>query len=104
MKKIITNLWRRFIPVAWLLFASLSPVFAQQTRTVTGTVTGSDDGKPIPGVSVIVKEGKGGAATDANGRYTITADAAAQLIFRAVGYEEQVLSAASTTLNVVLKS
>jgi TonB-linked SusC/RagA family outer membrane protein len=45
---------------------------AQQTGTVTGTVTDSLSGQSIPGVNVVVVGTQQGASTDANGEYTIS--------------------------------
>lgn len=47
-----------------------------QGRTVSGTVTSSDDGSPLPGASVVVKGTTVGTATNPNGRYELelTAD------------------------------
>ncbi|MBR7067710.1 MAG: carboxypeptidase-like regulatory domain-containing protein, partial [Bacteroidales bacterium] len=42
-----------------------------QTLRVSGTVTGAEDGMPIPGVSVIVKGTTIGTATDMDGKYTL---------------------------------
>ena len=44
-------------------------MFAQ--RTVTGTVTGVDDGMGLPGVSVAVKGTALGTVTDINGKYSL---------------------------------
>jgi TonB-linked SusC/RagA family outer membrane protein len=38
---------------------------------VTGTVTGEEDGTPVPGVNVIVKGTSGGTVTDIDGKYQI---------------------------------
>lgn len=47
-------------------------VFAQATvGKVAGTVTDATTGKPLPAANVIVEETGRGAATNANGRYTI---------------------------------
>jgi TonB-linked SusC/RagA family outer membrane protein len=57
-----------------------------QNRTVTGTVTGQDDGQPLPGVSVRIKNGTGGAVTGANGKYSVSANSKDVLVFSSVGY------------------
>ena len=43
-----------------------------QTGTITGTVTEAATGEPVPGANVFLKETKRGAATDADGNYTIS--------------------------------
>lgn len=77
-----------------------------QERTITGTVTSSDDKLPIPGVSVRVKGTQAGTMTDANGKYAVTiAAGAATLEFSYIGYEAQSkVVGTSTQLNVVLVS
>lgn len=55
--------------------------------TVTGTVK-DKSGKPIPGVSVIVKGNKGrGTSTDATGKFVLSVPEKAMLVFSAIGYE-----------------
>ena len=67
-----------------LLVASVN-VYAQQGITVTGTV--SDNGGPLPGVSVRVKGTSVGDATNADGKYTVTVTGTNDvLVFSYVGY------------------
>ena len=56
--------------LATLLVLFCSTLFAQ--NKVTGRVTSSEDGNPIPFASVVVKGTMNGVATDDNGVYTIT--------------------------------
>jgi len=57
----------------WLLLAfPAGTALAQQTATVTGTVVDSTSSIPLPGVNVIIDGTSLGAATDVQGRYTIT--------------------------------
>ncbi len=75
-----------------------------QTR-VTGTVTASDDGSPIPYAVVLLKGSRGvGTNTDADGRFAlggIPADAV--LVFSYVGYKTQEIPVAGrTVVNVEL--
>ena len=56
-----------------LLFAVFIGLQAfAQDKTVSGKVTSSDDGTPLPGVSVSVKGTSKGSTTDASGVYKIT--------------------------------
>ena len=86
-----------------LLFAGIQVAFAQ--RTVTGRVTTSTDGSPLPGVTVLVQGTTTGSLTDADGRYTITVpNNQAVLRFSFVGFTEQDVNVGSqTTINVVLQ-
>lgn len=76
-------------------------VFAQ-SRTVTGTVTAKDDGKPIPGVVVKIKGTNAGSSTDAFGKYSVKVTGEATLEFSFVGYLPQSATATGSTLNMQL--
>jgi TonB-linked SusC/RagA family outer membrane protein len=76
-----------------------------QTKTITGTVTGKDDGLPIPGVTVTVTGTKTGTVTNANGAYTIKAPQSnVSLVFSSIGYVTQTISVVGTKADVVLES
>ncbi|RQO68009.1 SusC/RagA family TonB-linked outer membrane protein [Pedobacter sp. KBW06] len=90
MKKLLQSLF------VFLLFASSA--IAQQ-RTITGTVTGKDDGLPLPGVSVKVKGTSTGALTGGDGKYSISVANGGTLEFTSIGYAAQ--SRAVGTANVI---
>jgi TonB-linked SusC/RagA family outer membrane protein len=72
-----------------LLVASslaVTSLAAQGTSSVTGTVTSSEDGRPITGVNVIVKGTNVGTITSENGRFFIAAGPTDTLVFRFIGY------------------
>ncbi|WP_316816714.1 SusC/RagA family TonB-linked outer membrane protein [Pedobacter nyackensis] len=77
-----------------------------QDRTITGTVTGKDDGTPIPGASVKAVGTTIGTSTDANGKYAIkVAQGQASLEFSSIGYLRQVVTiGASNVIDVVMLS
>lgn len=61
-----------------------------QTSTITGTVTGSEDGLPIPGASVFVKGTTVGTITQGNGSYSLTLSPNAEiLVISFVGMKTQ---------------
>ena len=60
-----------------------------ETVQVSGTVTNAKDGKPMPGVAVIVKEKNIGAVTDLNGKYLLNVPSDAILLFSFVGMTTQ---------------
>ena len=61
-----------------------------QTKGITGTVTASEDGQPIPGVSVSVKGTTLGTITNIDGIYEMEVpDDAKSLIFTFVGMKSQ---------------
>lgn len=87
------NGWKRFgfwLVYVWLLAVSAS-IARAQTGAVTGRVTDADTGEPLPGVNVVVEELATGAATDVEGRYTISGLRPGTYTLRAsfVGYEDQ---------------
>lgn len=70
---------------------------------VTGTVT-DDNGSPLPGVTVYVKNNKKiGTTTDINGRYILDVPNDATLVFSMVGFESrEVSTTGNNTVNVTL--
>ncbi len=87
-----------------MLFCAIS-AFGQE-RTITGTVTGKDDGQPLPGVTVKIKGTAGGTITASNGSYSIKTSAkTGTLDFSFVGYLVQSRSfGASNVVNVALET
>lgn len=78
MKKLLQSL---FI----LLFIAGTAI--AQERTITGTVTGKEDGLPLPGVSVKIKGASGGTTTGANGKYSLrVSENATSLEFSSIGF------------------
>lgn len=76
-----------------LLLASImlvwgSIAFAQE-KTVSGKVTSSEDGSPLPGVSVLIKGSTKGVTTDGNGVYKISTSGNATLNFSFIGFTTQ---------------
>lgn len=76
---------KRLILSLFMLMCIAASAFAQ-TRTVSGTVRGKEDGLPVPGVSVKVKGTANGVATAADGRYSIQVAEGAVLQFSSIGY------------------
>ncbi|MBF9254077.1 TonB-dependent receptor [Pontibacter sp. 172403-2] len=56
---------------------------------VSGVVTSSEDGNPLPGVTVLVKGSTTATATDAEGRYEISVPESATLVFSYIGFTPQ---------------
>lgn len=72
------------------VFTLASSELWAQERTVSGRVTSSEDGTPLPGVNVILKGTTTGTATDADGRYTISIPASGgTLAFSFIGLKSQ---------------
>jgi len=62
---------KKFLTIIGILCFWAGSVLAQ-TGQVSGTVTGADDGQPLPGVSVIVKGTLQGTITDVYGKYSFS--------------------------------
>ncbi|SDM48836.1 TonB-linked outer membrane protein, SusC/RagA family [Catalinimonas alkaloidigena] len=70
---------------------------------VSGHVA-DEAGEGIPGVNVLEKGTQNGTITDVDGRFSLTIQAGAVLVFSAVGYETQEVTVANqSTLDVTLK-
>ena len=72
---------------------------------LSGTVTSSEDGLPIPGVSVSVKGTTLGTITGADGKYVLSVPTSAQtLVFSFIGFKTQeVAIEGKTKIDVVLE-
>ena len=61
--------------------------FDLSTMKITGRITSSDDGTPIPGVNVVIKGTSTGTVSDTNGFYSLTlTDVNSILVYSCVGY------------------
>jgi TonB-linked SusC/RagA family outer membrane protein len=75
-----------------------------QNRPLTGRVIGSD-GAGLPGVTVLVKGGTQGTATDVDGRYTLSVPSTATtLVFSFVGYDSKEAKIGDGPINITLVS
>jgi TonB-linked SusC/RagA family outer membrane protein len=78
--------------------------FSRAVITVTGVVTDSQ-GQALPGVNVYEKLTKKGTVTNANGRYSITVEDNATLMFSYIGFStKEVPVNNKTVLNITLAS
>ncbi len=95
-------LTRRCFAVFLLLLSFLA---SAQDRSISGKVTSSDDGSPIPGVNILEKGTANGTVSDADGNFTISVGSNAVLVFSFVGYTSQEITVGTqTNLDVKLQS
>jgi TonB-linked SusC/RagA family outer membrane protein len=87
------------------LFAFCLGIATMSAQTVTGVVTGADDGQPLPGVNIKVKGTERGTITDMDGGYSIEVSGEEDvLIFSFVGYvTKEVTVGGQTTIDFVLE-
>ncbi len=84
---------------ALFLFACLGNA---QNITVSGTVL-DPDGEPIPGAGVMLEGTTRGAATDVDGRFSLSAPSQGVLVVSSLGFiEQRVPIAGKSVINVVL--
>ncbi len=80
----------RKILLLFLFFCVLSLTANAQQRTITGTVTGAEDGQPVIGCTVQLKGTTTGNITDMNGKYTLVVpENATTLVFSYIGMKKQ---------------
>ena len=96
MKK-LTVLFALLVFASWSMFA--------QTVQIRGKVTSSEDGLPLPGVSVTVKGTTIGVSTQTDGTFTIQAPSnATALEFRFIGMMQvEVPIQGRTTIDVTME-
>jgi hypothetical protein len=77
------NLQRRVKHQISLFIAGMFLYFSAHAQTVniTGKITSSDDGQPIPGVTIKIKGTGLGTISSVDGSYRIAADAGKVLVF-----------------------
>jgi TonB-linked SusC/RagA family outer membrane protein len=74
-----------------------SELWAQE-RIVSGKVTASEDGSPLPGVNVVLKGTTSGAVTDAEGKYSVNVPAQGGiLVFSFIGLKSQEIEIGTRT-------
>src|ERR1700712_2801282 len=76
-----------------------------QSHTVTGTVTGKDDGLPIPGATVKIKNTTTGTQTGSDGKYSLNVPAGSTIVISFLGSAtQQIVVGNQTVVNVALVS
>lgn len=72
----------------FIVSLSIHSTYAQ-SKTISGKVTAADEGTPIPGVNILVKNTSTGTVTDVDGNYNISVDDNAIVVFSSIGYASQ---------------
>jgi TonB-linked SusC/RagA family outer membrane protein len=86
------------------LFLSLTQVMAQN-KNINGKVVASEDGLPVPGVSIRVKGKPTTTVSGTDGKFTVPAGATDILQFSYIGYQSQEIPVGTnTTVNVTLRT
>ncbi|UZR98818.1 SusC/RagA family TonB-linked outer membrane protein [Chondrinema litorale] len=94
--------------LTFLMFTALFVQSYAQENTVSGKVVAYEDGGPLPGVSILIKDTNKGVLTDENGEYSLgIPDSISNpvLLFSFVGFEtKEVKIGTQTLINVTLKT
>ncbi|MBN2639615.1 MAG: TonB-dependent receptor [Bacteroidales bacterium] len=95
---------RKFTIAFLVLFVASISFALAQVRTITGTVSTSEDGSVLPGVTIMVKGTTNGTTTDVHGNYSLQVNNDAKtLVFSFVGMKTlEVEIGNKTKLNVTL--
>lgn len=89
---------KNLLLTAILLLTMVGSIMAQ-TRTITGRVTSSQDGEPLPGANVVVVGQSIGTITNADGSYSLAVPSnATALEFLFVGMESQEVTIGNQTV------
>lgn len=85
------------------VFIFASGALWAQDLTVTGKITSSEDGSPLPGVNVVVKGTTSGTVSDVSGNYSLSAPAEGTLVFTFIGLKTQEVPVSNrTTVDVIM--
>ena len=99
--KLIMNLKTKLALVVLLVFNIT--LFAQDSYTLTGTVTSAADQSPIPGATILIQGTTTGTSTDFDGKYSIEVKNGNVLQFSFIGFATQSITInGQTTLDVVM--
>ena len=85
---------KRILLFALMLLAC--SMLTAQTLQITGTVTSSDDGSPLPGVSVVLKGTTKGTFTAPDGKFSISASKGDVLVFSFIGFKTTEVSVSTS--------
>jgi TonB-linked SusC/RagA family outer membrane protein len=95
-KKITRDLFGRFLLKPFICLMIMATAFNSNAATpikiainqaiqISGTVT-DETNQPLPGVSIMIKNTNKGTSTDVSGKYNISAEPGAVLVFKFIGY------------------
>src|SRR6185436_14588879 len=77
---------------------------AAQQKSVSGKVTSSEDGSPIPGANVLEDGTSNGTVTDADGKFILNVNPGATISVSFIGFDSQKIAVGDqTNVDVVLQ-
>jgi TonB-linked SusC/RagA family outer membrane protein len=86
----------------FILIIGLGQGFGQ-AKVISGKLTSSDEGTPLPGVNIVIKGSVNGTTTDAEGKYSLSASPGDVLIVSFIGYStKEVVVGNQSVIDIVL--
>ncbi|WP_157830196.1 SusC/RagA family TonB-linked outer membrane protein [Siphonobacter sp. SORGH_AS_0500] len=85
-----------------MLFLILTQGHAQEARRITGRVTSADDNQALPGATIAIKGTTRGTNSDAEGRFSINANAGDVLTVSFVGMKPKEVTVTNATTDVTI--
>ncbi|RRB02448.1 SusC/RagA family TonB-linked outer membrane protein [Larkinella rosea] len=89
--------WQCCLAFVFLCFSFVQVIGQSKTVAITGKVT-DENGKPLPGVSILIKSAKTGTISNQDGAYSLSADENATLVFSSISYETQEIPVSNRTV------
>ena len=102
LKNKIRIVWQLFLML--LVLGTISATAQSAQHTVSGNVTSSEDGMPLPGVSIVLQGTTQGVSADFDGNYSINVpNGNGVLVYSYLGFEPQEIAVnGKTTINIAL--
>lgn len=95
----------RFKALPFLAALFITTVLSAQEVTVTGVVTDASTNEAMIGATVTVKGTTQGTISDIEGKYSLTTEKGATLVFSSVGYETtEIMVGDETTIDLILNT
>lgn len=97
---------RKLFSVILLCVLSFQLLSAQDSWLLTGKVIGEDDGLPVIGATILIKESSQGTVTNIDGEFTINIPPNSSIAISMIGFKtfEQKINSDNTSLNVSLET
>lgn len=96
---------RKFLLITSVFLLALIGQTYAQDRQITGKVTATEDGSPLPGVNISVKGTPKGTTSTADGSFKISVGNGATLVFSFVGFDtKSIVVGGQAVINVSLSA
>ncbi|MEO9803255.1 MAG: SusC/RagA family TonB-linked outer membrane protein [Reichenbachiella sp.] len=89
---------KKILLLLCLMVMGSTLIVQAQTRSLSGKVTGADDGASLPGVNVAIRGTSTGTITDLDGNYKLDVSDDDVLVFSYIGYETQEMAVGSRSV------